>query len=733
MRCFLPLVIAAAMPLPSALHAEDGYELWLRYLPLSDAAARSAPATLRQINRTSPPPAIILATPSGEETPTLAIARAELETALRRLYGQKPFVRVERIDTDALPAALRANNSKAHEGFHIAPMIRSRHPLPTSTTLRLSAASDIGILYGAFDLLRRIQSDDHPLSELSITSTPRIARRLLNHWDNLDGFVERGYAGDSLWHWDELPDTLDPRYHDYARAMASLGLNGTVLNNVNADARILTADYLRKVAALADLFRPYGLRVYLSARFSAPIEIGGLPTADPLAPEVATWWRAKAAEIYALIPDFGGFLVKANSEGQPGPHDYGRSHAEGANRLADALAPHGGIVIWRAFVYSPNNQADRVKQAYDEFLPLDGAFAPNVVLQIKNGPLDFMPREPFSPLFGAMRATPLAAELQITQEYLGQQHQVAFLAPMWEAFFRSDTYANGPGSSIAKVVDGSLYEHELSLISSVANTGSDRNWTGHPLAQANWYAYGRLAWDPELSSAQIAREWARLTFANGDSSEASTDYETAETLAQLLLGSRETVVSYSMPLGLHHIMATGHHYGPGPWVDDLHRDDWNPTYYHRADAHGLGFDRTPTGSNALAQYAPELQALWGTPKTCPLEFLLWFHHIPWDDPLSTGHTLWDELCLSYQQGVDEARAMLRTWETLAGKIDEEPFADIRQRLTKQIADAVIWRDACLLYFQTFSKQPLPAGVEPPAYSLDHYKSLQPESTPGNPD
>jgi len=722
MRRFL-LLLLFAMPLAPALHAEDGYELWLRYPKLSpDSASHTA--------NKSAPPAIILATPSGEETPTLALAQAELETALHKLYGQTPFVRIEKTAADDLPAALRANTPQAREGFHIAPIIRSHRPPPTSTTLRISASSDIGVLYGAFDLLRRIQLGKQPLSEITLTSIPRIERRLLNHWDNLDGFVERGYAGNSLWHWDDLPEILDPRYRDYARAMASLGLNGTVLNNVNADARILTTDTLRKVAALADLFRPYGLQVYLSARFSAPIEIGGLATADPLSPEVAAWWQAKAAEIYALIPDFGGFLVKANSEGQPGPHDYGRSHAEGANALAAALAPHGGIVIWRAFVYSPNNRTDRVKQAYDEFLPLDGQFAPNVVLQIKNGPLDFMPREPFSPLFAAMRTTPLAAELQITQEYLGQQHQVAFLAPMWEEFFKNETYAHDSGATVAKIVDGSLHQHALSLISGVANTGSDRNWTGHPLAQANWYAYGRLAWDPQLSSEQIAREWAPLSFANGHSSEADT--RISETIARLLLGSRETVVNTSMPLGLHHIMATGHHYGPGPWVGDLHRDDWNPTYYHRANERGLGFDRTATGSNALAQYTPELQALWGNPETCPPELLLWFHHLAWDYTLRSGHTLWDELCLRYQQGVEETRMMLRTWETLEGEIDAERFDDVRQRLVKQIADAAIWRDACLLYFQTFSKRPLPAGVEPPAHSLDTYKALQPETTQGNP-
>jgi len=721
MRCFLPILFAAVLMSPSH-YAEDGYALWLRY-------PRLAPDSTSPGADECPRFTIILATPTGQETPTLALAQAELETALRHLYGQPPLVRLEAVDTDSLPHALRANDTKAREGFLIAPVTTGPQNNTSYTPmLRIAAASDTGTLYGVFALLRQLQLSDQPFSDIAITSVPSIAHRLLNHWDNLDGFVERGYAGNSLWHWEELPDELDPRYRDYARAMASLGLNGTVLNNVNADARILTTEYLLKVAALADLFRAYGLRVYLSARFSAPIEIGELHTGDPLATEVAAWWHAKAAEIYALIPDFGGFLVKANSEGQPGPHDYGRSHAEGANMLAEALAPHGGIVIWRAFVYSPDNKTDRVKQAYNEFLPLDGNFAPNVVLQIKNGPLDFMPREPFSPLFGAMRQTPLAAELQITQEYLGQQHQVAFLAPMWKEFLTSETYTQGPGSTVAKVIDGTLNGHPLSLISGVANTGSDRNWTGHPLAQANWYAYGRLAWDHTLTSGKIAHEWAQLTFRNAR----SFDPETVETIEKLLLGSRETVVNYSMPLGLHHIMATAHHYGPGPWVDNLHRDDWNPTYYHRADEQGLGFDRTATGSNALSQYAPELQTLWGNPDTCPPEFLLWFHHLPWDYRLSTGHTLWDKLCLSYQQGVEEAQAMLSTWEKLAGKVDTERFTDVRQRLARQVTDAITWRDSCLLYFQTFSKRPFPAGVEPPPHSLSYYQSLRPESTPGNP-
>jgi len=478
------------------------------------------------------------------------------------------------------------------------------------------------------------------------------------------------------------------------------------------------------VAALAAEFRPYGVRVYLTARFSAPIELGGLPTADPLDPAVAAWWRAKIGEIYRAIPDFGGFLVKANSEGQPGPQDYGRTHADGANLLADALLPFNGLVIWRAFVYSPDNRDDRVKQAVTEFAPLDGAFRQNVVVQAKNGPLDFMPREPFSPLFGAMPRTRLGLELQITQEYLGQALHLAYLAPLWREVLDADTLAHGPGSTVARVVDGSLAHLRPSLIAGVANTGADRNWTGHLLAQANWYAFGRLAWDHTLPAAELATEWARLTF--------GPDPAVVATIAQLLLGSRETYVNYTMPLGLHHLMAEGHHYGPGPWVDGLARADWTSVYYHRADAQGLGFDRTPTGSNALGQYAPALRALWGDPATCPENLLLWFHHVPWEHRMRSGRTLWDELGLRYQQGVDEVRAMQRAWAALAGRLDAERHTHVAQRLARQEADAREWRDACLLYFQTFARRPLPAGVEPPAHDLAHYQAKRLWHPPGHP-
>lgn len=682
----LASLLLGALPLA----AEDGYRLWLRY----DRIAGAAPVS-----------AVVLATPAGTDSPVLAAARDELRTGLRGLLGAEPEITLEK--TAPQPAA-------GDEGYALR--------AAAGGVVRISANQDRGVLYGAFALLREVQLG-HPLARLDTASAPKISRRILNHWDNLNGFIERGYAGFSLWQWFQLPGIRYPRYRDYARACASLGLNGTVLTNVNANALVLTPDYLAKVAALAGEFRPYGIRVYLTARFSAPIEIGGLKTADPLDPAVAAWWRAKVDEIYRYVPDFGGFVVKANSEGQPGPQDYGRTHADGANMLADALAPHDGIVMWRAFVYAAENTVDRVKQAYNEFTPLDGKFRANVVVQIKNGPLDFMPREPFSPLFGAMPKTPLALELQITQEYLGGSVQLAFLAPLWQEVLDADTYAAGPGSTVARVVDGSLRGQPFSVIAGVANTGSDRNWTGHPLAQANWYAFGRLAWDHTLSAAAIANEWTRLTF--------GADPATVKTVTTLLLGSRETVVNYSMPLGLHHIMAEGHHYGPGPWTTTK-RADWNPSYYHQADAAGLGAARSATGSNAVAQYAPVLAALWGNPDTCPENLLLWFHHVPWDHRMKSGRPLWDELCLRYQQGVDEARAMQRAWASLAGRIDAERFTAVQQRLQRQADDAVIWRDACLLYFQTFAQRPLPAGVEPPAHDLAYYEAVKLRYVPGHP-
>ena len=525
----------------------------------------------------------------------------------------------------------------------------------------------------------------------------------------------------SLFGTGTLPDSLDPRYIDYARANASIGINATVLTNVNANALVLTREYLLKVAALANVFRPYGIRVYLTARFSAPIETGKLKTADPLDPDVIAWWKAKADEIYSFIPDFGGFLVKANSEGQPGPQSYGRTHADGANMIADAVAPHNGIVMWRAFVYDNNVPDDRAKQAYNEFVPLDGKFRKNVIIQVKNGPVDFQPREPFHPLFGAMTQTPLMMEFQLTQEYLGASVHLVFLAPLFEECLKSDTWAKGEGSIVAKVIDGSLENQQLSAMAGVTNIGNLRNWNGHPFAQANWYAFGRLAWDPYLNSADIADEWIRMTFTN--------DNETVARLTRMMLDSREITVNYMTPLGLHHQMYAGHHYGPGPWVN-RGRADQTSVYFNRADSIGLGFNRTPTGSNAVDQYFTHIRDIYENIETCPENLLLWFHHVPWDYKMASGRTLWNELCLRYEEGVDSVKWLRDQWDLSKSKIDPEIFETVKALLVKQERDARIWRDACILYFQTFSKRPVPEGVEKAEHDLDYYKAYRYTDIPG---
>lgn len=577
----------------------------------------------------------------------------------------------------------------------------------------IASTTDIGALYGTFHFLRLLQTEQ-PLDRLQIDQRPALKLRLLNHWDNLDRTIERGYAGKSLWNWDELPSRIDPRLRDYARANASIGINGAVLNNVNASSEFLTPKYLEKVAAIAGVFRVYGIRVYLSARFSAPMELSKLPTADPLDAAVIAWWKQKADEIYKLIPDFGGFTVKANSEGQPGPRTYNRNHVDGANMLAAAVAPHDGIVMWRAFVYDMKPGYDRAGAAYENLQPFDGKFAPNVLLQVKNGPIDFQPREPFHPLFGAMPRTQVMPELQITQEYLGFSNHFVFLASMWREFLDADTYARGPNSTVARVVDGTLYRQRLTGIAGVANTGTDRNWTGHHLLQANWYAFGRLAWNPALASQEIATEWTMMTLTRGQSA--------VVMIVRLMLDSHDAVVNYMTPLGLHHIMWGGHHYGPAPWWDKEQRDDWNPVYYHKADAFGIGFDRTKTGSNTVSQYAGRARQQFADVHQCPEKFLLWFHHVPWDHKMKSGRTLWEELALHYQKGVEWVRATRVTWTKLAGTMDPERHAAVAQKLAIQERDAVWWRDACLLYFQTFARRPLPSGVEPPAKTLADYKA-----------
>ncbi|HZB45136.1 MAG TPA: alpha-glucuronidase family glycosyl hydrolase [Pyrinomonadaceae bacterium] len=702
--------LAAALQLFAGAQAvaEDGYRLWLRYDTL--------PRRMIEVYR----PRVASVVVQGNSA-TLDAARTELVNGCTGLLGS-PVPSVAEVERDGAVVVGTPDSSPlikrlgwqrqltalGPEGFRI----RSVKLGPRVVTV-IASSGETGALYGAFHFLRLMRTLQ-PIGNLNVNEKPRLQLRVLNHWDNLDGSVERGYAGRSLWEWDALPGKVDPRLRDYARANASVGINGAALNNVNANSKSLSAEYLRKAAAIADAFRPYGVRVYLSARFSAPIELGGLKTADPLDPEVAAWWREKADEIYQLIPDFGGFLVKASSEGQPGPHTYKRSHLDGANMLAAAVAPHRGVVIWRAFVYDPKPGYDRAAAAYDELQRFDGRFAPNVLLQVKNGAIDFQPREPFHPLFGAMPRTPMMLEAQITQEYLGFSNHLVFLAPMWREVLDSDTHAEGRGSTVTKVLDGSLFGQRLTGMAGVANTGTDRNWTGHHFAQSNWYAFGRLAWNPDAPSREIADEWIKMTL--------TRDRAAAATIARLMLESHDALVDYMTPLGLHHIMWGGHHYGPAPWENKFERADWNPVYYHRADARGLGFDRSPKGSNAVSQYHAAVRARFGHPATTPEKYLLWFHHVPWHHRLRSGRTLWDELALRYQRGVEWTRAARVSWERLRGAVDEERHAAVARKLALQERDAVWWRDACLLYFQTFSKRPLPAGVEPPRKTLEEYKA-----------
>lgn len=730
LRLLLPLTLIALKA-----HAEDGYRLWLRYDKIENAALRSSYSNQLQYLKVY------------GQSPTLAAAQKELVMGLSGLTGNTPRESATTEQASLLlftrftqPAQLTGVTTDytalGQDGFCI-----TTARIKEKKVIIITANTDIGVLYGTFHLLRLLQTQQ-PIQDVQVVSVPAIQHRILNHWDNLNRTIERGYAGFSIWNWHTLPDYIDQRYIDYARANASIGINGTVLTNVNANALVLTHDYLLKVKALADAFRPYGLKVYLTAKFSAPVEIGGLTTADPLDTAVQHWWQHKADEIYALIPDFGGFLVKANSEGQPGPQTYNRTHADGANMLADAVGTHGGIIMWRAFVYDVRVQkqeedfdsfktnkhlpdiaaADRFKQAYAEFTKLDGQFRKNVLVQVKNGPIDFQPREPFSPLFGAMPQTPLAMEFQLTMEYLGQGTHLVYQGPLFKEVLDADTYATGKGSTIAKVIDGSLYHHSLSAIAGVSNIGSERNWTNHPFGQATWYAYGKLAWNPNANARDIAREWVQQTFTHQP--------QAIQTITDMMMASREAVVNYMTPLGLHHIMGASGHWGPGPWVNNAGRADWNSVYYHRADSFGLGFNRTATGSNALAQYQPEVQAQWKDSNTCDERYLLWFHHVSWQHRMHSGKTLWAELCTRYQQGVDTVRRMQASWNSLQTVIDPERFHQVQQLLAIQEKEARWWRNSCLLYFQTYSRMPLPAGVEPPDHTLDYYKSVRSLFVPG---
>ena len=607
-------------------NAEDGHRLWLRYDIIGTAQVEA---------------------PAG--SPTISIAKGELQNYF---MGEHAMLRIDPTMPD-------------DDGFTIS---------GDDNRIMITARHDIGLLYGTYEVLR-LQGTERPVTEQS--QHPKFKLRLLNHWDNLDGSIERGYAGESIFEWFHLDEE---RIRAYGRANASIGINGAVLNNVNASPKILTREYLREVKKIADILRPYGIRVYLSINFATPMALGATKTADPKDGKVNRWWKNKAREIYRMIPDFGGFLVKANSEGQPGPGDYHRSHADGANMLADALAPYKGIVMWRCFVYGANHKGeDRVKQAVSEFKPLDGKFRKNVILQTKNGPLDFQPREPYSPVFDQIRETPNMVELQITQEYLGQSKHLVYLAPMWKEFFQY------------------IEPDWLAGIAGVANIGKDANWCGHHFSQANWYAFGRLAWNPDLTSEQIAREWLEQTF--------STDENFVFLMSTVMEESREACVSYMMPLGLHHIFKFDHHYGPEP--DGFKKEypiEWCPVYYHQADKDGVGFNRSSTGTNAVSQYREPYASQYDKLETCPENLLLWFHHLPWDYKMKDGSTLWESLQYHYNQGVIMTETYQNLWHNkMKAYVDEQRWREVDEGLKIQVENAREWRDVCLKYFGQFAE------------------------------
>lgn len=689
---------------------EDGYEAWLRYPLVEDADVLEQYRSL--IN------AVIIA----GDSPTIDAISDELSEALPKLLGKE--LQFDNLFSNSGNLIIGKPNSSARikalelqpelaavgdEGF----LIKSAS-INGVENIVIVANSDIGLLYGTYAFLRELQTNAD-LLDIDIQSSPKVQYRMLNHWDNLSRLVERGYAGLSLWEWGSLPEYNNPRYTDYARLNASIGINAVTVNNVNADPKILTSQFLEKLATLAEAFRPYGIKLFVSINYQSPMRIGGLKTADPLDPEVRQWWKEKADQIYEVIPDFGGFLVKADSEGQPGPFAYDRDHAVGANVLAEAVEPHGGVVIWRAFVYSPE-QEDRFREAYDEFVPLDGKFNDNVILQVKNGPIDFQPREPFSPLFGALPNTNTMLELQITQEYFGFDKHLAYQGTLFEEALDSETYAKGEGSTVGDVISGNVFDYEYTGMAGVVNLGTDRNWTGHPFVQSSWYSFGRLAWDYTLSAEDIADEWMKLTYTNNE--------VFVDLIGDVMMVSREAGVNYRMPLGLTHLYAQGHHYGPAPWTSDLPRPDWTAVYYHKADKDGIGFDRTETGSNAVEQYHEEVEAKFRNVETTPEDYLLWFHHVPWTHEMKSGKTLWEELVQKYYFGVEQVRLMQEEWDSIEPFIDEQRFQHVKSLLKIQEKDAIRWRNSCVLYFQSLSGLPIPDGLEKPEHDLEYYKSLE---------
>ena len=684
MKNFIALV--ACLLVSAWSRAEDGHALWLRMRTLEDPAPVEVKlANSRMLKPVKAAQLEAVRMGRGKSLPhvTALVAQDEL---LRHWNGGTVHLQLEEGVT---PSADGYTIHREGEGFYV------------------KSATEAGLLYATYDLLRRQELETLPKGRQEIVESPTYGLRILNHWDNPNGTMERGYSGKSIWKWDEipadakaqLPDHLAKLYNEYARANASIGINATVLNNVNAKPLMLSSEMIRKTAKIADVLRPYGIKVCLAVNFGSPKAIGGLETADPLNEAVIQWWEQKAREIYTAIPDFGGFLVKANSEGEPGPMDYNRTHVDGANMLARALKPYGGLVMWRSFVYASDG-GDRANQAQQEFLPHDGKFLDNVIIQVKNGPIDFQPREPISPLFFALKKTPTMPEFQITQEYTGHSIHTCFLAPMWKEFFTV------------------LHNHRTSAtthdeaIAGVANIGDDVNWTGNDLAQANWYAFGRLAWNTSLTSAEIAREYMGQAF--------STSREFLDRTVQLLVRSREAVVSYMMPLGLHHIFAGGHHYGPEPWCAPRGwREDWLPRYYHKADSLGLGFDRTTeTGSANTRQYPDKLYTFYNSLESCPEDLMLWFHHVPWDYTMRNGLTLWDNLCYKYDEGIRQAEEFVQIWQSVKPYVDDERYARQLGRFMRQARDAQWWHDACLLYFQQFSHLPFPSDMRPCIFRLE---------------